>query len=122
MNDTYDPESSGPERRDARVELIDLFLRRTVAEVEQMRRDVPRLIDGDDGTWRELRLNAQRIGGMAASLELGVLSACAGELAQLAEERFNRANVDAHFLLSVTSAIEMVAIELNELFRDIPCR
>lgn len=120
MHDTSDPKSGDPENGDARIELVDLFLRRTVAEVEQMRRNVPRLIEGDDAAWRELRLNAQRIGGMAGSLELGVLSACAKELGQLSEERFTRANVDAHFLLSVTSAIEMVAIELNELFRDLP--
>jgi hypothetical protein len=122
MNDTSDPRSGDPESGDARSELVELFLRRTIAEVEQMRRNVPRLIDGDDAAWRELRVHAQRIGGMAGSLELGVLSACAKELGQLAEERFTRANVDAHFLLSVTSAIEMVAIELNEQFRDLPRR
>ena len=59
---------------------------------------------------------AQRIAGMAGGLELGTLSACARELHALAEERFTRASVDAHFLLSVTSAIEMIAIELNERF------
>lgn len=111
MNDVREPESA-----DARLQLIELFLRRTLSEVELMRRSVPQLIDGNDAAWRELRYNSQRICGMAESLELGVLSACSRELSKLAEERFNRANVDAHFLLSVTSAIEMVAIELNELF------
>jgi hypothetical protein len=111
MNDVRDPETA-----DARLQLIELFLRRTLSEVEQMRRSVPQLINGDDDAWRELRFNAQRICGMSQSLDLGVLSACSLELARLGDERFTRAGVDAHFLLSVTSAIEMVAIELNELF------
>ncbi len=117
MNDVREPENA-----DARLQLIELFLRRTLAEVEQMRRSVPQLIDGDDGCWRELRFNAQRISGMAQSLDHGVLSACCRELAQLAEERLNRASADAHFLLSVTSAIEMVAIELNEIFGTMSAR
>jgi hypothetical protein len=111
MNDVHEPENAN-----ARIQLIELFLQRTLTEVEQMRRSVPQLIEGDDNCWRELRFNAQRISGMAAGLELGVLSACSRELAQLADERFTRANIDAHFLLSVTSAIETVAIEISELF------
>lgn len=111
MNDVREPDGA-----EARTQLIELFLRRTLAEVEQMRRQVPQLIAGDDASWRALRYDAQRIAGTASSLQLDVLSACARELAQLAEERFNRASTDAHFLLSVTSAIEVVAIELNELF------
>lgn len=110
MNDVHGPDGSESRRR----ELIDLFLRRTLSEVEQMRRNVPLLVQGDDAVWRDLRFNAQRIGGMAQGLDLGLLSACARELTQLAEERFTRASVDAHFLLSVTTAIEMLAIELSE--------
>jgi hypothetical protein len=117
MNDSHDPALDADARRQ---ELIALFLRRTLDEVEQMRRDVTLLIAGDDTAWRHLRFCAQRMHGTANGLELGVLSACARELAGLAEERFGRAGLDAHFLLSVTSAIEMVAIELNELFKQQP--
>jgi hypothetical protein len=117
MNDTHDPAHDADARRN---ELTALFLRRTLEEVEQMRRNVPLLISGDDAAWRHLRFCAQRMRGTANGLELGVLSACARELEGLAEERFGRTEVDAHFLLSVTSAIEMVAIELNELFKRQP--
>jgi hypothetical protein len=48
------------------------------------------------------------------------LSACAKELAALADERFTRATMDARFLLTVTSAIEMVAIELARLLSERP--
>lgn len=101
---------------ETRKQLIDLFLQRTFNELEQMRRRVPVLIGNEDAAWRELRYFALRTQGTAHSLELGVLSDCAKELAGLAEERFARVNLDAHFLLAVTSAIEMVAIELNALF------
>lgn len=100
-----------------RKQLVDLFLRRTQAEVEQMRRSVPALIANDTIAWQELRFHAQRISGQAEGLDLGVLGGCARELARLADERFAGAALDANFLLSTTSAIEMVAIELNELFR-----
>jgi hypothetical protein len=110
MNDVHEPEGSESRKR----ELVDLFLSRTLSDVEQMRRNVPRLVGGDDAAWRELKFHAQRICGVAQGLDLGLLSACARELGQLAEERFSRASVDAHFLLSVTTAIEMLAIELSE--------
>jgi hypothetical protein len=113
MNDARDPDNDTDARR---RELIGLFLRRTLAEVEQMRRDVPKLISGDTLAWQELRFHAQRISGQANGLDLGVLGACAQELARLADEKFAGAALDAHLLLSTTSAIEMVAIELNELF------
>jgi hypothetical protein len=115
MNDARDPE---PGADATRAQLVELFLRRSLGEVEQMRRAVPRLIAGDDATWQELRFNGQRIMGTANGLQLGVLVACAGELTALAEERFARATLDAHFLLSVTTAIEMVAIELARLLRE----
>lgn len=111
MSSAHGPEDTDAQRR----QLIGLFLRRTNIEVEQMRRGVAQLIAGDDAAWRNLRFNAQSISGTAMGLELGVLSACAKELAKLAEERFARASIDAHFLLSVTTAIEMVAIELSVL-------
>lgn len=117
MNDARDPENDADARR---KQLIDLFLRRTQAEVEQMRRSVPSLISGDTAAWHQLRFHAQRISGQAGGLDLGVLSACAQELARLADERFTRTELDAHFLLSTTSAIEMVAIELNDLFLQQP--
>lgn len=100
-----------------RTEFISLLLVRTVDDVEQMRRNVPALIAGDDAAWRHLRFRAQRIRGTAQGLDLGVLSACARELERLAEERFTRVEIDAQFLLSVTSAIEMVAIELSRIRR-----
>jgi hypothetical protein len=112
MNDHCEPDNDADDKR---KQLIGLFLRRTQAEVEQMRRSVPRLIGGDQQAWQELRFYAQRINGQAAGLELGVLSACARELARLTDEKFASTELDADFLLSATSAIEMVAIELNEL-------
>ena len=84
-----------------------------------MRRCVPQLVKGDAATWQEVRFAAQRIAATAKSLELGVLTACAQELAGLAEERFAGAKLDEHFLLSVTSAIEMVAIELSQISVEI---
>lgn len=111
MSDVYEPEN-----RNAHAQLVELFLRRTQAEVEQVRRSVPQLIAGEDAAWRDLCVMAQRIAGMAAGLGLGVLSDCARELHKLGEERFDRVSVDPQFLLSVTIAIEMIAIELHELF------
>jgi hypothetical protein len=115
MNDVRDSDSGADAKR---KQLIELFLCRSLGEVEQMRRGVPQLIAGDAATWQEARFNAQRMAGAAKGLELGVLAACATELASLADERFAGAAVDAHFLLSVTTAIEMVAIELHRLLRE----
>ncbi len=101
---------------DARLELMELFLRRTRAEVEQMRRSVPKLIEGDDHAWRELHSNAGRISSMAAGLNLEVLSTHARELCELAEGRQDRKDTDTLFLLDITRAIEAVALDLNQLF------
>ena len=114
MNQAREPDSDADSRR---KELVDLFLRRTATEVEQMRRSVPALIANDLTTWQELRFYAQRIAGQSEGLALGVLGACARELAKLADERFTRVALDAEFLLAATSAIEMLAIELHELSR-----
>lgn len=116
MTDARDPTHADATRK----QLIDLFLRRTGAEVELMRRHVPALISNDTLAWQDVRFHAQRIAAEADKLDLGVLGACARELARLADERFAGAALDADFLLSVTSAIETVAIELNELFRAQP--
>ena len=100
----------------ARLEqLRKQFIQRSLDEVDQMRRAVPQLIRGDAATWQEVRFGAQRIAADAAKLELGLLAACAQELAALTDERFAGTALNEHFLLSVTSAIEMVALELNEL-------
>jgi hypothetical protein len=116
MNDARDPTNADATRK----QLIDLFLRRTGAEVELMRRNVPALISNDTLAWQDVRFHAQRIASEADQLDLGVLGACARELARLADERFAGAKLDAAFLLGATSAIETVAIELNELFRAQP--
>jgi hypothetical protein len=113
---------SGDTAIDAKIphkQLVALFMRRTQTEVEQMRHSVPALIANDTAAWQELRCHAQRISGQAEGLELGVLAACAQELARLADERFSLAVLDANFLLTAISAIEVVAIELNELLRDL---
>ncbi|HUQ11375.1 MAG TPA: hypothetical protein VM146_13760 [Steroidobacteraceae bacterium] len=96
-------------------QLVDHFLRRTEAQIDHMRRDVPALIADDTIAWQDLRYHAQRIAAEAEKLDLGVLGACAGELSRLANERFAGAKLDARFLLSTTSAIEVVAIEIHEL-------
>jgi hypothetical protein len=114
MNDSRDSDSDAKINR---KQLVDLFLRRTQAEVEQMRRNVPALIANDARAWQELRFNAQRIAGQAEGLDLGMLGACAEELARLANERFTLAVLDANFLLAATSAIEVIAIELKDIFR-----
>lgn len=101
-----------------RSQLVDLFLRRSLAEVELMRRRVPALIANEADAWQELRFLAQRIAGQADGLALGVLAACARELADTAQQRFAGATLDAGFLLAATSAIEMLSIELNGLFRS----
>jgi hypothetical protein len=115
MNDR-DPDLAADVRR---RQLIELFLQRTLSDVEQMRRIVPQLIAGDLAAWQDVRVSSQRIAGTAKSLQLGVLGACAQELAALAEEKFTRANVDAHFLMSVTTGIEVIALELNKLQREL---
>lgn len=112
MNDVRDPDPSADQTRN---ELIELFLKRTLSEVERMRRNVPRIIAGDVATWRELWFDAQRITGTAHGLDLDRLSACADELAGFAAGKFAGRAVDAPFLLGVTSAIEMLAIEVNRL-------
>ena len=103
----------------ARELLRKQFIERSLDEIDQMRRSVPQLIKGDAATWQEVRFGAQRIAATAASLELGVLAACAQELAKLTDERFAGAKLDEHFLLSATTSVEMVAIELGELARQI---
>ena len=119
MNEVRDSETGADATR---KQLIDLFLRRSVTEVERMRRGVPSLIKGDDAAWREVRFNAQRIAGTAYGLQLGILSASAQELATLADQKSALAAMDAHFLLTVTSAIEMMAIELARLLSEPPQR
>jgi hypothetical protein len=115
MNDVS---GSGSTAEIKRKQLIELFLQRTLEDVEHMRRNVPELIAADQAAWQELRFGAQRAAGMAKTLELGLLSACARELASLAEEKFAGKALDATFLLAVTSAIEVVGIELDRLRRE----
>jgi hypothetical protein len=98
-----------------REQLTAQFVARSIDEVEQMRRCVPQLIKGDPATWQEVRFCAQRMGALAHNLDLGVLAACARELALLTDERFAGAKLTEHFLMSVTTAIEAVALELNSL-------
>ena len=117
MTEWRGPDSSADDKR---KQLIQLFLQRTLGDVEQMRRNVPQLIAGDVAAWQELRFAAQRAAGMAKSLDLGILAACARELAGIADEKFGGATLDAPLLLSATTAIEMVAIEINRLFAEIP--
>lgn len=115
MNDVRGPDSSADDKR---KQLTLLFLRRTLDDVEQMRRTVPQLIAGDPATWQEMRFAAQRAAGHALQLDLGSLRACALELCALADEKFAGAALDAPFLLAATTAIEMVAIELNRLLPE----
>jgi hypothetical protein len=112
MKDVRDSDPGAAARRE---QLQKEFIERSLVEVDQMRSSVPQLIRGDAATWQEVRFGAQRIAATAASFELGLLSACAAELAKLTDERFAGASLNEHFLLSVTSGIEMVAIELDHL-------
>jgi hypothetical protein len=112
MNNVRD---SNPGAAPSQEQLRKQFIESCLDEIDQMRRAVPQLIKGDAATWQEVRFGAQRIAATAASLELGVLAACALELAALTDERFAGAQLSEHFLLSVVSGIEMVAIELNQL-------
>jgi hypothetical protein len=114
-----DVRDTNPGAATTREVLRKQFIARSLDEIDQMRRCVPQLIKGDAATWQEVRFGAQRIAATATSLELGVLAACAQELATLTNERFAGAQLNEHFLLSVTSGIEMVAIELNQLASEI---
>jgi hypothetical protein len=116
MNEVRDSGSTTEKKR----QLVDLFLQRTLEDVEHMRRSVPQLIAGDQAAWQELRFTAQRAASMAKNLELGVLGACAKELASLANEKFAGAALDAQFLLGITSAIDMVALEVERLSTGLP--
>jgi hypothetical protein len=98
-----------------RRQQIREFLERSLDEVEQMRRSVPQLIKGDPATWQEVRFCVQRMAVTSKQFDFGVLGACADELAKLTDERFAGAKLDADFLLSVTTGIEALALELNEL-------
>jgi hypothetical protein len=115
MNDVHGLKSTAEEKR---KQLVELFLQRTLEDVEHMRRSVPVLIGADQAAWQELRFSAQRAAGMAKTLELGLLAACARELAALADEKFAGRSLDARFLLAVTSAIEVVGIELDRLKKE----
>ena len=110
-----DVRDSTPGAAATRELLRKQFIARSLDEVDQMRRCVPQLIKGDAATWQEVRFGAQRMATTATSLELGVLAACAQELAALTDERFAGVQLNEHFLLSVTSGIEVLAIELNQL-------
>jgi len=116
MTEWRGPDSSADDKR---KQLIRLFLQRTLGDVEQMRRTVPQLIAGDPATWQELRFASQRAAGMAGGLELGVLAACCVELAGLADQKFAGAPLDAELLLATTTAIEVVAIEINQQFKEL---
>ena len=117
MNDVH---SSGSTTEKKRQQLVELFLQRTLEDVEHVRRSVPELIAADQAAWQELRFSAQRAASMARTLELGILEACARELTTLANERFAGKALDADFLLTVTSAIEMVGLELERLLGELP--
>src|SRR5262245_8284085 len=110
MNDIRDTKQ-GAERE----KLIEQFLERSLDEVEQMRRSVPQLIKGDAATWQEVRFCAQRMSASAKLLDFGVLGACATELARIADEKFAGSKLDETFLVIATTAIETVALELNQL-------
>lgn len=112
MNDVRDSDPGAATMRDQHIRQ---FLGRSLDEVEQMRRSVPQLIKGDSATWQEVRFCAQRMSGSAKQLGYDVLGACADELAKLANERFAGMKVDERFLLGVTTAIEAIALELNQL-------
>jgi hypothetical protein len=117
MNDVHHTGSTTAEKR---KQLVGLFLQRTLDDVEHARRSVPELIAGDQPAWQELRFSAQRAAGMARTLELGLLEVCARELATLADGRVPGQALDAQFLLAVTSAIEVMGIELERLQGEIP--
>jgi hypothetical protein len=115
MNDVG---GSGSTPEQKRKQLVELFLQRTLEDVEHMRRNVPQLIAADQAAWQELRFSAQRAAGMAKTLELGLLAACSRELAKLADEKFAGKTLDAPFLLAVTSAIEVLGIEIDRLGKE----
>ncbi|HET9863775.1 MAG TPA: hypothetical protein VFP37_10060 [Steroidobacteraceae bacterium] len=114
-------EARGPDTTagDKRKQLIRLFLQRTLGDIEQMRRDVPQLIAGQPAAWQELRFASQRAAGMARSFDLEVLANCVADLAALAEQRFAGAALEAQFLWSTTTAIEVAAIEANRLLGEL---
>jgi hypothetical protein len=112
MNAVRDSDPGAAAMRDQHIRQ---FLGRSLDEVEQMRRSVPQLIKGDPATWQEVRFCAQRLSAKAKQLDYGVLGACADELVSLTNERFAGAKLDERFLLSVTTAIEALALELNQL-------
>jgi hypothetical protein len=112
MNAVREPD---PVAEAQREQLTAQFVARSIDEIEQMRRSVPQLIKGDPATWQEVRFWAQRMGTLSHGLGLGVLAACARELAALTDERFAGAKLDEFFLMTVTTAIESVALELNSL-------
>jgi hypothetical protein len=107
-------ESDWPvEERQQHLELVSLFLKRTLNDVELLRRRIPALVCGNKGTWDDLRSFAGRTAKTSEALGFGVLSQCGLELARLTREQEADRRLDATYLLHVASAIENVALEVH---------
>jgi hypothetical protein len=94
-----------------------IFLRRTLDDIELIRFSLPKLVAGDVAAWRDLSFFAQLTANGARGHELGVLRACAKELIALCEQSQTGAKLGGPFLLSVTTAIEIVARETKRVLR-----
>ncbi len=106
MNDVTDSES------------MQSFLRRAAADVQRMRLLAPDLATGDVATWHEVRYLSQQLERHARNRDLAVLRGCARELANLTGEKFAGANVDSFLLHCVSSGIETLSMEIQQLLAD----
>lgn len=103
-----------PDEIERRELLSDQLIARATDEVEKMRRIVPQLVKGDPAAWQEVRFFAQRMAVDARRVALGLLAACARELARITDEKLAGVSLSESLLLT-TTAIETVALELAAL-------
>jgi hypothetical protein len=94
------------------------FLRQSREDLARMRGLLPDLGNGDGEAWARSCTLAHNIAAGANIHKLGVLTACARELDKLLCERAGDGRPDAFLMSCVASAIEAVALEVEERLRE----
>jgi hypothetical protein len=98
-------------------QLVNELLVDATRDLERLRELVAPLASRDESAWLQVRTLAHNLAARAQALKLVVLDACAHELEELASERLEGAAPDRYLMLCVSSAIEALALELDQLSR-----
>jgi hypothetical protein len=98
-------------------QLVQEFLVDTTRDVERMRGLIVQLEAGEKTAWAQVQNLAHNVAARALALKLVVLNSCARELEQLADEHLKGAPLDKVLMQCVGSAIETVALEIEQLRR-----